>query len=398
MCSSTQKTQAKGIGDKAVKKNLRVLCPMLYPLGGIRTYLHYNYPVLQEAGYRFTFIAPEGEDFEILQKELGGWYGAEFVASKARGRKCDLGATVRKVLKKGRHSLIHSQGVTAGISAIFGNLGIGVPHVITSHDVFRPNQFQGLSGQLKRILLEFILCRATALITVSQDAEHNHLEYLPALRRGPCQVVTIINGIDTSRFPTDSEPWGLLRKKLQIDSEVFLIGFMGRFMEQKGFLTLIDAIDRVLERGTERSFHLVAVGSGDYIREYKQYVNTKPEVSKRVTFMDRVANSAEVLRELDLLVMPSLWEACPLLPMEAMCMGVPVVGSDCIGLREVLRGTPSLIATAGDSRALAEELLRTIENPITEAARAYAPQARNRFNAAFAAEQLEELLSEKRKF
>ena len=59
-----------------------------------------------------------------------------------------------------------------------------------------------------------------------------------------------------------------------------------------------------------------------------------------------------VLAELDLLVVPSLWEASSVVSMEAMAAGVPVLGTDCIGLREVLRGTPSRVVRAGDPAAL----------------------------------------------
>ena len=82
--------------------------------------------------------------------------------------------------------------------------------------------------------------------------------------------------------------------------------------------------------------------------------------------------------------MPSLWEAWPLLPMEAMVAGVPVLGSDCIGLREVLRDTPSRTVAANDPAALVDGLRAALDEPWTEAARAFVPQARTRFDNAHA--------------
>jgi glycosyltransferase involved in cell wall biosynthesis len=75
-----------------------------------------------------------------------------------------------------------------------------------------------------------------------------------------------------------------------------------------------------------------------------------------------------------------LSEACGLLAMEAMCAGVPVLGSDCIGLREVLADTPSVMVPAADPKALAEALKAAIDTPCTQAARAFAPEARRRFD------------------
>jgi glycosyltransferase involved in cell wall biosynthesis len=78
--------------------------------------------------------------------------------------------------------------------------------------------------------------------------------------------------------------------------------------------------------------------------------------------------------------MPSLWEACPLLPMEAMCAGVPVLGSDCIGLNEVLAGSPSCIVPAGDEAALAAAIRQASYAPWKDRAAQYAPLAQRRFD------------------
>jgi glycosyltransferase involved in cell wall biosynthesis len=99
-----------------------------------------------------------------------------------------------------------------------------------------------------------------------------------------------------------------------------------------------------------------------------------------------------LLRQLDLLAVPSLWEASPLLPMEAMTAGVPVLGTDCIGLREVLRDTPSRVVRAGDEEELARGLRAALANPWTELARDFAPFARARFDNRPSARMLVDLL------
>jgi glycosyltransferase involved in cell wall biosynthesis len=168
---------------------------------------------------------------------------------------------------------------------------------------------------------------------------------------------------------------------------LFVMGFLGRFMEQKGFLPLLDALQRLRQEGASRPFHLAAVGSGDYEREYRAQV-AKRGLTDVVTFLPFTPDVGPVLRQLDLLVMPSLWEACPLLPMEAMAAGVPVLGSDCIGLREVLNDTPSVLTPAGDTGALAGAIRDAIASPWTVEAREYAVTARARFDVSRAAEEL----------
>src|SRR5262249_29876037 len=92
--------------------------------------------------------------------------------------------------------------------------------------------------------------------------------------------------------------------------------------------------------------------------------------------------------QLDLVAVPSLWEASSLVSMEAMAAGVPVLGSDCPGLREVLRDTPSHTVQAGDAGALAAGMLRALRHPWTEKARDFAATACARFDNERSAQRL----------
>lgn len=392
----------------------RVLTVVRWPLGGIRTYLLYNYPILAGAGYRFTLVGPADEPFRTLCREMQTWEGAEFVESPVAGPRCKLRSTVRRLLRERRFDLIHSQGLTAGVEAVLANLGCRVPHVITSHDVIRPDQFVGVRGWLKRRVLGRILGRAHALVAVSHDACQNHLQYLPALRHGACWVLTIPNGVDTARFGVPAGPisnvpvrqlsalpgtsetcptrpletCSTLRERLGVPDDICLLGFLGRFMEQKGFLVLVDALERLVAAGQPPRFRLLAVGSGDYVREYREEIASRPGVAGCITFVDHTPDITPILREIDLLVMPSLWEACGLLAIEAMCAGVPVLGSDCIGLREVLSGGPSAMVAAGDAAALAQGIRQAIDAPWKDRAAEYASVARRRFDVRRSAEEL----------
>lgn len=367
----------------------RVLAVVRYPLGGIRTHILYTYPPLLNTGYRFTFVGPADESFDFFRRSVDSWEGSEFVAAPVERGKCNLRSTVRRLLKSRKFDLIHSHGLTAGVHAILANLGIGCPHVITSHDVIRANQFPGALGRLKRIVLARILRRADVLITVSGDARDNHVEYLPGIERGRCALAMIPNGIDVRRFDNLAAigPVGL-RRQLGIGDDVCLMGFMGRFMEQKGFLVLVEALDRLLKRGCPRQFRLIAVGSGDYFREYRAEVVKRAPLDQCLIFLPAVGDILPMLIELDLLVMPSLWEAFGLLAAEAMCAGIPVIGSDCIGLREILRNSPSAASVAGDPQSLCEQIEKAMAAPWKERAENYRNTAKDRFDVRKSSEQL----------
>lgn len=108
--------------------------------------------------------------------------------------------------------------------------------------------------------------------------------------------------------------------------------------------------------------------------------------------MPYVADVASTLKGLDVVVIPSLWEACPLLPMEVMVAGIPLIGTNCIGLREVLIDTPSIIVPARDSLALSKALLEEMINSSAVKFKEFAPVAATRFEVKERATELEKLM------
>lgn len=282
----------------------RVLAVVRHPVGGIRTHLLYTYPYLAEKGYSFTFVLPAIDDTRPFRREVEAWPNTEVVEAPMDGRRipqCNFVPTIRRLLRERRFRLIHSQGIRAATQAVLANFGIGVPHVATSQDMIRREEFPGISGRLKLLAVGTLLCQADALVTVTSDARQNHFDLFPPLRMVKRKVVPIVNGINTNLFqsepcPADDEH---LRRELGLSCNVFLAGFLGRFMEQKGFLVLVDAIEHLLKQDPPRPFHLVAVESGDFIREYQAILRTRPQVEACITFMPRQPNVAGVLRQLD---------------------------------------------------------------------------------------------------
>jgi glycosyltransferase involved in cell wall biosynthesis len=183
-----------------------------------------------------------------------------------------------------------------------------------------------------------------------------------------------------------------LRQELGLPSDGFLIGFLGRFMSQKGFRYLVDALAAMVQtKGLPRRSILLTFGDDGFIREEREAV-TKRGLRKVVHFLPFVPDIASTLKGLDVVVMPSLWEACPLLPMEAMVAGVPVIGTNCIGLREVLQDTPAKVVPTRDGVALAEALIHEMKDPTTSAARAFVAEAADRFEVKRQVVELEKLM------
>jgi len=358
----------------------------------------YNMKHLHDAGFRFTFLSEQGTAFDLFKKDVEHWEGTEFVESPT-GNALTSVRTIRTALKQGRFDLIHSQGLFAGTVASAANYFRQTPHLITLHDVIVPlNNVPGRFKTFKKMLAAFVTRRATVIIPVSKDCERNHRSHFPSWNRGPVRIQTISNGIDVERIlrskaAFESNPAAAtLRCKLGIASDVVLGGFFGRFMPQKGFEYLIDALALLDKKGYGDRFRLVATADlHGYQEEYISAVKQRPEVARMVHFIPAVGDITPLLCQVDALVMPSLWEACCLLPMEAMVLGVPVIGSDCIGLREVIADTPSFAPKHADAESLAEALAAFTDHPNKQSALNFAETAKNRFDVRHAVDALQEL-------
>ena len=122
----------------------RVLAVVRHPVGGIRTHLLYTYPFLAERGYTFTFVLPAIDETSAFRREVEAWPGAEVIEAPmvgVRHPQCVFIPTVRRLLRQRRFRLVHSQGIRAATQVVVANFGIGVPHVATSQDMVRREDF-----------------------------------------------------------------------------------------------------------------------------------------------------------------------------------------------------------------------------------------------------------------
>ena len=131
---------------------------------------------------------------------------------------------------------------------------------------------------------------------------------------------------------------------------------------------------------------VVTFGWGGYIREDFALIEQKG-LSDYFRQLPGTNDMPAAIRGVDLVVMPSRWEACPLLPMEVLSTGTPIVGTACVGLREVLESTPAKVVAVDDTEALASAIVQQLmEGP--EVFKHYQPIAVARFSADKHAEEL----------
>ncbi|TVS19761.1 MAG: glycosyltransferase, partial [Gammaproteobacteria bacterium] len=134
-------------------------------------------------------------------------------------------------------------------------------------------------------------------------------------------------------------------------------------------------------------------GWGGFIREDYAYLESLG-LNDHFLQLEATNEPGSWMKSVDVVAMPSRWEACGLLGMEALCAGAPIVGTTCIGLREVLAGSPAPMVKPGDVRGFAEALLETAAPCSRAHFVEYQPIAMERFSVGRPAGELRALYDE----
>ncbi len=204
----------------------------------------------------------------------------------------------------------------------------------------------------------FLVSRADKVITLSQ------IQKKRIIKSGvkPEKIVVIRGSIDTKKFIPSN-----LRKKRYIIS-------VGKFIESKNQLTLLQAFQKLIRQKEFANFKLYLIGpkSGaytdsstkrsDYYRQCFQYIQ-RTGLKKQVRFYQDITEKdlIRLYQQAALFVFPSQEEALGLSLLEAMACGCPCVANNIEPLSEILADAGKLV-DAVNTNVLAEEIEKLLTN------------------------------------
>lgn len=261
-------------------------------------------------------------------------------------------AKVGKILREHKIEIIHTHNTQPFIDGTIGALMAGVKTIIhTDHARHFPDKRRYMIAE--RMASYF----AYKVVGVSEHTTDNLIKYerIPAAK-----LTTIHNGIDGSRFNIRINK-AVKKKALGISSRGGpIIGLGVRLSEQKGITYLLKALVEV--KKTFPNISLVIAGDGPVEQDLKREALTL-NLQKNVLFLGPRQDIPEILKLLDLYVLPSLWEGMPLVLLEAMAAGCPVLATDVGGVSSVIKhGTNGSIVKPRDPQMLAGEMVRLLSN------------------------------------
>jgi glycosyltransferase involved in cell wall biosynthesis len=184
------------------------------------------------------------------------------------------------------------------------------------------------------------------------------------------KISTLYQGVDTSVFkPLHNGEVNVLKRELGVSAEVNLVGMVGRYDPAKGHKIFLEAASLVLQE--DHNVKFVAVGGllfADVFPFFKNYYDEVLEYARRlgverhVVFLPHRNDIPEVMRSLDVLVLPSVNEGFGLVVLEALASSVPVVTSPAVGALELVGDSTCVFrAASGEATSFARHILSAVE-------------------------------------
>ncbi|MFX0196723.1 MAG: GT4 family glycosyltransferase PelF [Candidatus Hodarchaeota archaeon] len=166
----------------------------------------------------------------------------------------------------------------------------------------------------------------------------------------PERITVIPNGVDTLKF----------RPREKENKDSIMIGSICRVTPIKDIQTLIFAAKRLLDQVPRAEFHLI--GPIENIQYYLSCSEVIEDLGLegRFLFHKATLEPEKWYNRFDLFALSSISEGMPLSILEAMASGIPIVATDVGGLREVTRGTGTLVPTR-QPKAFAKALQRGLQ-------------------------------------
>jgi glycosyltransferase involved in cell wall biosynthesis len=158
-----------------------------------------------------------------------------------------------------------------------------------------------------------------------------------------------------------------------------MVGFVGRLDRNKRVEDFITAASLVLRHLSDARFVVAGGGVDAAYAEDCRDLAARLDLGEQLTFAGPIPDAQPVLRAVDVLVLPSVLEGHPLVLLEAMALGKPVVATDIPGCREVIRdGVEGLLVPPRNPEAIAAAVIGLLGSPGERARLGAAAHARVR--------------------
>lgn len=262
----------------------------------------------------------------------------------------DLIATLKlsRIIKRRRYSLVHAHSAKAGAVGRVAACIARTPVIYTPHAWSFLASKSTLGRQVYIFVEQALALLSSHIICVSAREMALGCRHLLACD-GKLRLVP--NGI---ALPSQSANG-------RSGDEELVVGTVARLAPQKGIEYLIRAAEGICAERDGVRFSVA--GDGPSFMCLKGELERR-ELRDKFTLLGDTRDPWNYLKDIDVFVLPSLWEGMPFALMEAMGMGLPAVATDVGGVRDLIPDVDfGTVVPPADPHALREAILRYVDSP-----------------------------------
>ena len=266
------------------------------------------------------------------------------------------------LLKRNRYDIVHTHTTKTGILGRLAAWIVGVPIIICGLHGTAIQTFSSKILNWALMFFEKLTGRFTDIyISVSEILSKNYKEKGIGTKT---KYYTIYSGMNLDNFFNVREniKQEEIIKELEIASDNFIIGTIGRLEVAKGHKYLFEALKKVTEQRKECHLKLLVIGEGEEKENLIKYVK-KLGLEDKVIFTGYRKDIEELMAIMDILVLSSLREGLPRVLVQAAAVGVPSVAFNVDGVPEIIKdGYNGFLVNPKDVNQLADKIIKYIDN------------------------------------
>ncbi|MGE5264182.1 MAG: glycosyltransferase [Acidobacteriota bacterium] len=265
----------------------------------------------------------------------------------------DTPRLILELSRLARRQSINLVYINSSRALVWGTLGAwlsGLPVIWHAHNVLEDNKTRALVGLLASLpTVRKIVCPSNS--AAAQFARHR------------AKVVIVPYGIDLERFAPSKDMRAQARRELDIPPTAPVVGIIGDLIPLKGQDVFVQAAIQVAQHLRDAVFLIIGGArpndaSRHFLATLESAIRNAP---CDIRLLGARSNIAELVNGLDVAVVASTTETGPLVLLQALACGVPVVSTPVGMAVQLLEdGECGSIFPTNDSRALAERLVQVL--------------------------------------